>query len=84
MENGRFLVNDVWYQGSLILFPRQVFLWEIDHPDQIRPHSFDIVNFIKPKPCILYFIFAIFFILYFYYIFRILYSWNWKRKKIFA
>ena len=60
MENNRFLVNDVWYQGSLILFPRQVFLWEIDHPDQIRPHSFDIVNFIKPKPCTFFILFILF------------------------
>lgn len=50
LANGYFTVNDVWYPGSIIAFPRQVFLWDIQTAADIRPHSFDILDVIKPLP----------------------------------
>ena len=50
LANGFFSVNDVWYPGSIILFPRQVFLWDVQTAADIRAHSFDIIEFIKPTP----------------------------------
>ena len=55
MANGYFTVNEVWYPGSIIAFPRQVFLWDVQTAADIRPHSFDIIDVIKPTPSIFIF-----------------------------
>ena len=36
--------------GSVILFPNQYFIWEVSSVDEIQPHSFDILDVIKPRP----------------------------------
>ena len=50
LANGYFTVNDIWYPGSILAFPKQVFLWDVQNAADIRPHSFDIIEFIKPTP----------------------------------
>ena len=50
LGNGYFSVNDVWYPGSIITFPRQIFLWDVANAADIRPHSLDILEVIKPYP----------------------------------
>lgn len=43
-------MNEVWYPGSIMVFPTQIFLWDVQSAADIRAHSFDIVEFIKPFP----------------------------------
>lgn len=43
-------MNDVWYPGSIITFPRQLFLWDVANAAEIRPHSLDLLDVIKPYP----------------------------------
>eukprot|EP01016_Furgasonia_blochmanni_P055391 TRINITY_DN9256_c0_g1_i5.p2 TRINITY_DN9256_c0_g1~~TRINITY_DN9256_c0_g1_i5.p2 ORF type:complete len:274 (+),score=58.25 TRINITY_DN9256_c0_g1_i5:128-949(+) len=50
LSNGYFSVDDCWYPGSLILFPKQIFLWDVTSAADIRAHSFDILDVIKPYP----------------------------------
>jgi NADH dehydrogenase [ubiquinone] 1 alpha subcomplex assembly factor 3 len=50
MDANRFMVNDVWFQGSVCLFPNQIFLWDVANAKDIRSHSFELVQFIKPRP----------------------------------
>mmetsp|Transcript_80699 Transcript_80699/g.94120 ORF Transcript_80699/g.94120 Transcript_80699/m.94120 type:complete len:249 (+) Transcript_80699:14-760(+) len=50
LGNGYFSVNGVWYPGSILVFPRQIFLWDVPTAVDIRPHSLDIIDYIKPQP----------------------------------
>ncbi|KRX07155.1 NADH dehydrogenase [ubiquinone] 1 alpha subcomplex assembly factor 3 [Pseudocohnilembus persalinus] len=50
LGNGYFSVNDIWYPGSICVFPRQIFLWDINQATEIKPHSLDILDVIKPTP----------------------------------
>eukprot|EP01017_Pseudomicrothorax_dubius_P033285 TRINITY_DN444_c0_g1_i1.p1 TRINITY_DN444_c0_g1~~TRINITY_DN444_c0_g1_i1.p1 ORF type:complete len:230 (+),score=64.05 TRINITY_DN444_c0_g1_i1:102-791(+) len=50
LGNGYFAVNDVWYPGSIIAFPQQIFLWDVTTAADIRAHSLDILEVIKPTP----------------------------------
>lgn len=50
LASGYFTANDVWYPGSILVFPKQIFLWDVQNAADIRSHSFDIIEFIKPTP----------------------------------
>jgi hypothetical protein len=47
-ENG-FTVNGVTYAGSLVLFPNQVFSWDVYNTADIRAHCFDMLEYMKPS-----------------------------------
>jgi len=47
-ENG-FTVDGVDYAGSLILFPNQVFSWDVYNAQDIRSHCFDLLEYMKPQ-----------------------------------
>ena len=47
-ENG-FTVSGVTYAGSLMLFPNQVFSWDVYNTADIRAHCFDILEYMKPS-----------------------------------
>ena len=64
LGNGYFSVNEVWYPGSIITFPSQIFLWDIANAAEIRPHSFDLLEFIKPFPSLYLLIILIFIYIY--------------------
>lgn len=50
LANGYFTIGDTWYPGSILAFPKQIFMWDVQNAAEIRPHSFDIIEFIKPTP----------------------------------
>lgn len=43
-------MNEVWYPGSILAFPNQIFLWDVSSASEIRSHSLDILDVIKPYP----------------------------------
>ena len=45
-----FAISSLELKGSLILFPRMFFTWDISHPADMRAHHFDILDIIKPMP----------------------------------
>ena len=47
-----FAISTLELKGSLILFPRMFFTWDISHPSDMRAHHFDILDIIKPMPSI--------------------------------
>jgi hypothetical protein len=47
-DNG-FIVSGTAYQGSLMLFPNQVFSWDVYNSADIRPHCFDMIEYMKPQ-----------------------------------
>ena len=47
-DNG-FIVSGTAYQGSLMLFPNQVFSWDVYNCADIRPHCFDMIEYMKPQ-----------------------------------
>ena len=50
LGNGYFSVNDVWYPGSIITFANQIFLWDVNSAEDIKAHTLDIIDVIKPTP----------------------------------
>ena len=49
MANGFFSVNEIWYPGSVLVFPRRVFMWGVADAHDIKPHTLDILKVIKPR-----------------------------------
>lgn len=45
-----FNVSNVEIMGGVILFPMMMFQWDVASAEDIRPHHFDILEVIKPKP----------------------------------
>ena len=50
IQTSGFLLGDIYFPGSLLVFTHQVFLWDVAHPEDIRPHVFDFIRYIKPRP----------------------------------
>ena len=50
LNNGQFLINHYWINGSVIIFPERFYMWNILEAEEIKPHSLEIMNFIKPRP----------------------------------
>ncbi|EAR82134.2 Hypothetical protein TTHERM_01298570 (macronuclear) [Tetrahymena thermophila SB210] len=50
LGNGYFSVNQVWYPGSVMIFPQQIFLWDVQTASDIRAHSLDFLEVVKPAP----------------------------------
>ena len=50
LQDGKFLVNHYWVSGSVIVFPKRFFMWNIMDHTEIKPHTLEIMNFIKPRP----------------------------------
>lgn len=46
-ENG-FVVNDMYYQGSVLLFPKAALLWRPQSVSEIQPQSFTAVEISNP------------------------------------
>jgi hypothetical protein len=55
-ENG-FKISGIDFEGPLIVFPQQVFFWDVYDVEDIRSHNFEIIHFIKPRPSKLHSIF---------------------------
>lgn len=49
LENG-FKVAGIEFDGPLILFPTQLFFWDVHSAEDIRAHNFELLNFLKPRP----------------------------------
>ena len=50
LQDGGFLVNHYWLPGSVIVFPNRYFMWNVNDAEEIKPHSLEVMNFIKPRP----------------------------------
>ena len=50
LNDGQFLINHYWINGSVVIFPKRFYMWNIVDADEIRPHTLEIMNFIKPRP----------------------------------
>jgi NADH dehydrogenase [ubiquinone] 1 alpha subcomplex assembly factor 3 len=50
MQDGHFLVNHYWISGSIIVFPNRYYMWNISSADEIKPHTLEVMNFVKPRP----------------------------------
>lgn len=50
LNDGQFLINHYWVNGSIIVFPNRFFMWNIIDAEEIKPHTLEIMNFIKPRP----------------------------------
>ena len=50
LKDGKFLINHYWIDGSVIVFPKRFFMWNILDHTEIKPHTMEIMNFIKPRP----------------------------------
>ena len=50
MTQTTFNVSGIEINGSVIVFPQQLLTWDIASAEDIRPHHFDILKFIKPMP----------------------------------
>ena len=44
------MINHYWIQGSVIIFPKRFYMWNINEAEEIKPHTLEIMNFIKPRP----------------------------------
>ena len=36
--------------GSVIIFPKRFFMWNVIEAEEIKPHTLEIMNFVKPRP----------------------------------
>lgn len=45
-----FTISKLELNGSLVLFPKMFFGWDISSAEDIRAHHFDILDIIKPTP----------------------------------
>jgi uncharacterized protein len=50
LQDGHFLVNHYWIAGSVIVFPDRYFMWNIADSSEIKPHTLEVMNFVKPRP----------------------------------
>jgi NADH dehydrogenase [ubiquinone] 1 alpha subcomplex assembly factor 3 len=50
VQANSFSISHIELKGSLVLFPRMFFAWDVAHPADIRAHHFDILDIIKPMP----------------------------------
>ena len=50
LNDGQFLINHYWINGSVVIFPKRFYMWNIVDADEIRPHTLEIMNFVKPRP----------------------------------
>ena len=50
LNDGQFLINHYWINGSVIIFPKRFFMWNIIEAEEIKPHTLEIMNFVKPRP----------------------------------
>ena len=50
MQDNHFLVNHYWIPGSVIVFPQRYFMWNVLDASEIKPHTLEIMQFIKPRP----------------------------------
>lgn len=50
MADGQFLINHYWISGSVIVFPKRFFMWNIIDASEIKPHTLELMNFVKPRP----------------------------------
>ncbi len=50
MQDGQFLVNHYWIPGSVVVFPNRYFMWNVLEADEIKPHTLELMNFVKPRP----------------------------------
>ena len=45
-----FHAGGVDFKGSVIAFNKQIFTWDVANYDDIRPHTFDLIKYVKPRP----------------------------------
>jgi uncharacterized protein len=50
LNDGQFLINHYWVNGSVIIFPDRFYMWNIVESEEIKPHTLEIMNFVKPRP----------------------------------
>jgi NADH dehydrogenase [ubiquinone] 1 alpha subcomplex assembly factor 3 len=50
LQDSHFLVNHYWIPGSVIVFPQRYFMWNVLDASEIKPHTLEIMQFIKPRP----------------------------------
>ena len=50
LQDSHFLVNHYWIPGSVIVFPDRYFMWNVVDASEIKPHTLEIMNFVKPRP----------------------------------
>jgi NADH dehydrogenase [ubiquinone] 1 alpha subcomplex assembly factor 3 len=50
MSDGHFLINHYWVGSSVIIFPKRFYMWNILDVSEIKPHTLEIMNFVKPRP----------------------------------
>ena len=50
LANGQFLVNNYWVNGPVLIFPRRFYMWGVYEPEEIKPHTLEILNYVKPRP----------------------------------
>jgi NADH dehydrogenase [ubiquinone] 1 alpha subcomplex assembly factor 3 len=50
MSNGNFLVNHYWIGSSVLIFPHRFYMWNVSDISEIKPHTLEIMNFVKPRP----------------------------------
>jgi NADH dehydrogenase [ubiquinone] 1 alpha subcomplex assembly factor 3 len=50
LADGQFLINHYWIPSSVIIFPKRFYMWNVVDASEIKPHSLEIMNFIKPRP----------------------------------
>ena len=50
LNDGQFLINHYWINGSVIVFPNAYYMWNVLDAEEIKPHTLEIMNFVKPRP----------------------------------
>ena len=50
LSDGHFLINHYWISGSVIVFPDRFFMWNVIDSSEIKPHTLEVMNYVKPRP----------------------------------
>jgi NADH dehydrogenase [ubiquinone] 1 alpha subcomplex assembly factor 3 len=50
LQDNFFLVNHYWIPGSVIVFPNRFFMWNVQDASEIKPHTLEILSYVKPRP----------------------------------
>ena len=50
LKDGNFLINHYWITGSVIIFPNRFYMWNVLDADEIKPHTLEIMQYVKPRP----------------------------------
>ncbi len=50
MSDGHFLINHYWISGSVIVFPKRFYMWNVGDASEVKPHTLEIMNYVKPRP----------------------------------